>query len=532
VNKPRKISAPRSVLAFLAFLALALSWSLGTPLLSAADEPEQSVKAAATVRMEFSGQDHVWNLPGWQGGFTTPDYLEVAYDLPHSLVQALAEHDPQCYAFRFGTAPVCTVKANANRTAVAGDTASSHMNYTPLYYLLVGWPSLFLHGDAALYGMRIASALITAALLTAAFTTTSRRRGAAAIGVLAAATPAAIYFGSVVNPSGLEICSALLVWASFASLVHAEPGAPGLRRDRILFATSAVLLILTRPLGSLWLVMIVVLVLVTATDLRTRVRELIRGPGARWTGGVLAAALAATLAWDTTQNTMGIVPQTNPKFTFAMGAYLTLQQTPNLIAQMLGQLGWNDVRVPQATALLWCGVVAVLVLLAFALGNRRERLALLATTVLVVVFPMAFEGYSGAAYGVGWQGRYTLPLAVGMPILGAEILMRRLGAVPWGAVGGTLRSLANTLAGTLVIAYLFEVWWAWRRYAQGLAGNTIPMPAKWTPPVGWPTALGLAVVGCIGLVLLLRRASAEVEGGDTAAVTSLTSTPTIQRSIT
>ena len=55
------------MLAFLAFLALALSWSLGTPLLSAADGREHSVKAAATVRMEFSGQDLVWNIRGWQG---------------------------------------------------------------------------------------------------------------------------------------------------------------------------------------------------------------------------------------------------------------------------------------------------------------------------------------------------------------------------------------------------------------------------------------------------------------------------------
>lgn len=518
MNKPRKISAPRSVLAFLAFLALALSWSLGTPLLSAADEPEQSVKAAAAVRMEFSGREHVWNLGGWQGGYSTPDYLEVAYGLPHSLVKALAENDPQCYAFRVGTTPVCTVKANADKAALAGDTASSHMNYSPLYYLLVGWPSLFLHGDSALYGMRIASALITAALLAAAFVTTSRRRGVAAIGILAAATPAAIYFGSVVNPSGLEICSALLAWASFASLVHAEPGAPGLRRDRMLFATSAVLLILTRPLGSLWLAMIIVLVLVTATDLPGRVRELIRGRGAWWVGGAVAAALVATLAWDTTQNTMGIVPHTNSKFTFSMGVYLTLQATPNLISQMLGVVGWNDVHVPEATTLLWCGVVAALVLLAFALGNRRERLVLLATTVLVVVFPMAFEGYSGASYGVGWQGRYTLPLAVGMPILGAEILMRRLGTAPWSGASRALRSLANTLAGTLAIAYLFEVWWAWRRYAQGLSGKTIPTPAKWTPPIGWPAALGLAVLGCIGLVLLLRWTSAEVQGGDAPAV--------------
>ena len=231
-TKLRYIPPARPLLAFLAFLALALSWSLGTPLLSAADEPEQSVKAAAVVRGEFSGPVRVWNFADWQSTYTTPDYLEVEYRLPRSLVRALAEHDPACYAFSLQRTAACTVRANAHRIAEAGDIATTHMNYSPLYYALVGWPSLLLHGDAALYGMRVASALITAALLAAAFTTSARRGKAAAAGVLAAATPAVIYFGAVVNPSGLEISCALLAWASLLSLTRAEPGAEGLRRSR------------------------------------------------------------------------------------------------------------------------------------------------------------------------------------------------------------------------------------------------------------------------------------------------------------
>ena len=508
----RNMPVLRPVLAFLAFLALALSWSLGTPLLSAADEPEQTIKAAAVVRGEFAGPEHVWNFPGWQATYTTPDYLEVSYRLPHGLVAALAEHNPGCYAFRVDVTAACTARADARTAAAAGDIAATHMDYSPLYYLLVGWPSLLLDGDDAIYGMRAAAAVITAALLAAAYLCAARRRSAAAIGVVAATTPAAIYFGSVVNPSGLEICSALLVWTSFLAMVRAgtdgegedrgdaECGDVGGRRDGLLFTLSGALLILTRPLGPVWFAMIVVLVLATRREPIRWLREAVRGRAARLTGAALACALLAAAAWDTTQNTTGMVPKVNPRYTLATGAYLALQQTPNFLAQMLGLIGWNDVHVPAVTTVLWYGAIIAVLILAVALGDRRERLVLLALAALIVVFPVVFEAYSAASYGSGWQGRYALPLAVGLPILGAEIVMRRLRALsPDGALP---RALASTFGIGVAVAYLCQVWWTWRRYAQGLAGTTIPMPAKWSPPLGWPAVLALAALGCLGLLAL------------------------------
>lgn len=224
--KAPRTPALQPLLAFLAFLALALSWSLGTPLLSAADEPEHVVKAAAAVRGEFSGTQNIEHFVGWQRSYTTPDYLEVTYRLPQSLVAAREANEP-CYAFHLDVAANCLATANKAATLAAGDTSTSHMDYFPLYYLAVGWPSLILNGDAAIYGMRIVSAIISALMLAAAFTTSIRRRGAAALGVLAAATPVAVYYGAVVNPSGLEISSAVLAWASLLSIVRAEPGRRG-----------------------------------------------------------------------------------------------------------------------------------------------------------------------------------------------------------------------------------------------------------------------------------------------------------------
>lgn len=501
----RKFFAVKPLLAFLAFLALALSWCLGTPLLSAADEPEQSIKAAAVVRGEFSGADHIWNFANWQSTYTTPDYLEVAYRLPRSLVVALAEHNPACYAFRSDTTPACTDHANKHRVAeaVATGTALTHMNYSPLYYALVGWPTLFLPGDSALYGMRIVSALITAALLAIAFVTAARRGRAAAVGVVAAVTPAAIYFGAVVNPSGLEITSALLAWVSLISLTHADPDdAAALRRDRILFTFSAATLVLVRPLGPAWLAIILAAVFAVGPNARETLRRIVRGRGARRMGAVLAVAVVATASWDATQNTMGIVPHANPTYTIAKGMHITLSQTPEFFSQMVGLIGWNDVHIPDATETLWYGIFVALLLAGFVLGDRRERLVLLGMAALVVFFPVLFEGATGGSYGVGWQGRYTLPLAVGVPLLAAEVLGRRMQST---SLLDVPRTLTTTVGGTLAVAYLCEVWWAWRRYAEGLgsASTFVPWHAHWSPVITWPLMLGLAVIGCAGLLALL-----------------------------
>ena len=172
-------SYSQPILAFLAFLSLALVLEPGhAAARSAADEPEHVVKAAAVVRRGASfraAEDHR-DFAGWQHTYTSPDFLEETYRLPHSLVEALAAHDPQCYMFHIDVAADCTVSANQAKELDAQDSATSHMNYFPLYYAAVGWPSLIFSGDAAIYGMRIASAVITALMLAAAFTTSIRRR--------------------------------------------------------------------------------------------------------------------------------------------------------------------------------------------------------------------------------------------------------------------------------------------------------------------------------------------------------------------
>lgn len=162
---------------------------------------------------------------------------------------------------------------------------------------------------------------------------------------------------------------------------------------------------------------------------------------------------------------MGVSPATNPNCTLAKGLHLTIFQIPGLTA-------------------------------------------------------------TGAEYGIVWQGRYTLPLAPGPPILSAEILVRRIPGTTWSG-GPVPRALAATIGVTLVIAYLCQVCWPWRRYARGMT-HILPLHAHWSPPIGWPATLFLAAIGCGTLLFLLRSASSAITalGGSASAANANTNSVT------
>jgi hypothetical protein len=69
--------------------------------------------------------------------------------------------------------------------------------------------------------------------------------------------------------------------------------------------------------------------------------------------------------------------------------------------------------------LFWTSVLSVLVALAVYTDSRRKQLAIHSTAILTWFLPIVLEARSASTAGFFWQGRYTLPLAVGVPILAA-----------------------------------------------------------------------------------------------------------------
>jgi hypothetical protein len=98
--------------------------------------------------------------------------------------------------------------------------------------------------------------------------------------------------------------------------------------------------------------------------------------------------------------------------------------------------------------------------------------------VLTVVIPIVFEAANAHNLGYVWQGRYTLPLAAGIPLVAA-------GAVVNGYLTDRMhRRVATVIPVILVIAEFAIFFQALRRYTVGLRGPFIPFGGKWHPPFG------------------------------------------------
>jgi len=106
---------------------------------------------------------------------------------------------------------------------------------------------------------------------------------------------------------------------------------------------------------------------------------------------------------------------------------------------------------------------------------------------------------------IGWfnQGRYFLPGAVGLPLLGAHVLARR------AITAVQVRSVTRLLAGVLLPVQLICVPYTMARWQSGLTSLN-PLAGSWHPPYGSVLPLVLAVLATITLYLTYHHASRDL----------------------
>jgi hypothetical protein len=160
--------------------------------------------------------------------------------------------------------------------------------------------------------------------------------------------------------------------------------------------------------------------------------------------------------------------------------------------EMIGVFGWLDTLVPNATVVIWLLAIGALVLLGITAGPKRMAWAIGLTIALAYLVPVGIETWRASANNLVWHGRYTLPFAVGIPLLGGYAWQR--------LEGGQLaiRRVATWLAAGFVVAQLLAFAEALRRYTVGINGPIFFFWSSeaWTPPV--PSAL--LVVGYLVLM--------------------------------
>jgi hypothetical protein len=470
------------------FLCFA-SWSVASPLMAPPDEAAHLFKAAAVVRGQLVGKPG----PKLPNGSSNP-YVTVR--VPASF--ANAESLWGCYTYRLYQPASCAPKLAkpAHDHLVAVTTYVGR--YPPLYYLLVGWPSLLFPSTTGVYLVRLMSALLSALFLTSALMSAIelRRSRMLVLGVAAAATPMVLYLGATINPNGLEVSSALSLWTS--GLVLALDGRVTIDRRVLARAgLAAAVLVQIRGLSPLWLAAISISVL-AASD-RTRLRLAMQDRAVQVWIAIVALCSAFSLWWIFHYQALDqIGGQTYPAPRSTSLPHLTviaLGFVDTYVKGMIGLLGRPDTPPPALTIYLWLGVTAGLLGLAFFLTRRRRALLLGALVVAVIFIPTAFDVDVATRYGFMWQGRYTLPLAVGVPILSAALMGR-----------GSVRPAVVRRAGALGIPALglaqltMFVWGLWR-YGVGEPPpghpynlSLDPFGGRWQPPLG---------SGAIFLVFLL-----------------------------
>lgn len=483
---------------FAVFAMLGILWSLASPVFSVPDENAHALKAIAQVR-------------GQVIGYTVPDVRHIVVDLPDGY-----EYHPHmmCFATYADTPASCGVELG---DADGQEWFNTWVGaYNPVYYYLVGWPSLFFDGSASVYAMRIASALLGAGVLAWAFQAAASgvRARWMPLGIAFAAAPMTMYLIGAVNPNGAEIAAAVAVWAGVLRLLETfrEPEErPSLPRTWLWagVTVASIVLVTARALGPLWLVIIVALCFLASGW--QPVRRLFT---TRWSYlwlALIAAGGLFSIGWTLSGGSLSNQAEASDaplvNGTFLQGFAHTIRTTPDYIQQAIGYFGWFDAPLPVWTYWLFVAAFAVVVVLAF-IATRRWSVLTLATVLLAALLvPALVQGYSVHQTGIIWQGRYGLFLYLGVVIVAAWLLSRDAPAVaflgPRAAwVGSSLLAAYGLIAfGLVMVRYVIG--------GQSPFGEMLSDP-KWQPPLGWPALVAAYAVASLALVGLIGAVSRSI----------------------
>ena len=454
---------------------LCATWVLANPLMASPDEPAHVVKAAAVVRGQWTGTDV-------HGG----SLVQVPY------YYNLSTGYPICYMFRPETPGNCHPVAahNLDETQAAVTPAG---RYNPLYYLLVGLPTLLPSSDAVLYAMRLLSAALCTLFLALGLRAVAEapRPGWGVVGATVAITPMVVFLSSTVNPAAIEIAAGFSLWCQLLTLLRHWDRSQVARRMAWI-AVTGVVFANARGLSLLYCALIVATVLVVSPwrafvdTIRTR---------STWPSfAAIVLGCVAALAWVLGSNSLGTGSTiVDAGLTFRTAAVLTIGATSTYLTNMIGQFGWMDTDLSTWVQLCFAAIISLTILLAAAVATRRERLGLLAVTAATLAVPIVVQASQATHLGIVWQGRYMLPIAVGIPVVAGAITASRATLLP-AELGRRLAGIVGvTTALLLFVAYIENL----HRYVNGVSGSWLYLrPDAWIPPVPLPLsgALGLAAV--------------------------------------
>jgi hypothetical protein len=461
------------LVAFAAFFLLGAAWALALPVNGTYDEKQHLVRAYAVWTGQWLPHERAVDASGIETN---------AFTGPRSL---LPENADCTWIDKPDYHPASCLVTSGERTDTLVPSAAAR--YSPVYYALAGLPLRISPDGTGLIWARLLSAALSAALLAAAVAVAPGRLERLA--VVLVTTPMAANLAGSINPNGLEISAAVLL---FVALLH---------RRWALAGVGALLLFTVRDLGPFFaLAAIAVALFVTRAHLRVLLHRAF----------LLPAALGAAFAvfWAAVASRGSDLEQGRPVPPTTSGAILSdiaHGRAEFWARQIVGQFNYGETTISLAVIALWYLLCAALVLPALLLGERRLRLGIGAVFLGSAALLVALELYFAPKVGHFAHGRYVMPLGVGVILL-APLAAGYAGWLSASPVRAWLPVLCVALTVPMQLYALARVM---TRFERGIAAGLDPFGGVWTPPLGSFLPLLCALVGAGLLGVIVTRSSVQ-----------------------
>ncbi|MET1088089.1 MAG: DUF2142 domain-containing protein [Arthrobacter sp.] len=500
LNKVRQRMIPRPLPTFgllaAIFAVLFGLWSAATPLMGVPDEPAHAIKAAAVVRGQVLVEDGTSFGHGVH--VRVPDYIANL-------------HAQGCYKFNRGQAADCAppIYADDTFTNIGVTSAGS---YNPMYYWIVGLPTLFMSGAPAIYAMRLVSAALCALFFAAGFTAlTELRRPQYPVLVAALTmTPMVLFLSGGINPNSLEIAATMAAFSGFVAVLDNRRDTRRVLPALATVAAATVVLANARQISLVWLLCALIVgicsfkfhrTLKVFADKRVLTAVALAVPGA------LLGLYWIYVAANGPAN-VGVAPDgianPHPDAPLYRGFMIMLDRTYDFFPQYIGVMGWLDTPAPELVALFWGGLMVAGLVIPLCIKPLRSWTGYWVALAMLYLVPALLQTALWRGMGFIWQGRYTLPLVVVLFIsvgLGLRRLRFRRGASTVG--------IARVLFWLVVFSHTLTFVYVLRRYVVGISESanwqTLFSSPDWQPPFGWfPLTLAYFLATSVGFLLLFR----------------------------
>jgi membrane protein implicated in regulation of membrane protease activity len=385
---------------------------------------------------------------------------------------------PWCFA-PFSEKPACNLAIED--AAFVDNPPYTNMGRYPIFpFMVSGAGTIFGANDISVLASRLTLGAMAVALLGFAFSSVAHRKGSVPA-LLMAITPGVIFLSAVMNPSALEIASAITLWTIFP---HVFESSPLTKIEVGGVAVAGVVLIATRPLGPA-MYLVALLFSCAVAGGWARLGDVWRRLRSVWMLHLSVIALA--IGWYAavfSKNTGSLVTEGSASLGLRQQIIEAVQHIPVVLEQGIGNFGWLDTPMPRMALMLYSLMFFSLLVFSVVRSTPLVSSMIVSLSLVSALLVVAQDiSYYNLLRNFGSQGRHVMPLLVGIPILA----MRKV----------RLPSRANAVVA--VVWAIIMVWSglaALRRYAVGIRpGNQLEMytQAVWQPDIGiWLATFALA----------------------------------------